>query len=83
MEKLRKHHTRLINETDLSFRRYNINLLPWGEQLLGIKGLRGVGKSTLLLQYIKMQYGISENALYVSLDDLYFTENKLVDLAED
>lgn len=83
MEKLKKIHTRLINETDLGFIRYNIDKLPWEDKLIGIKGARGVGKTTLFLQYIKREYGLSEKALYVSLDDLYFTEHKLVDLAED
>jgi len=83
MEKLKKIHTRLINETDLGFIRYNIDELPWEDKLIGIKGARGVGKTTLFLQYIKREYGLSEKALYVSLDDLYFTEHKLVDLAED
>lgn len=83
MDILRKYHNRLINDTDLSHYRYNMDSLPWSEKLLGIKGLRGVGKTTLLLQFIKKQYGLSDKALYVSLDDLYFTENKLIDLVED
>ncbi len=83
MDKLRKYHNRLINDTDLSNYRYNMDSLPWSEKLLGIKGLRGIGKTTLLLQFIKKQYGLSDKALYVSLDDLYFTENKLIDLVED
>lgn len=83
MEKLRKYHTQLVERTSLDNFRYLINKLPWQERLIGIKGLRGVGKTTLLLQYIRKKYGLDEKALYISLDDLYFTENNLVDLAED
>lgn len=83
METLRRYHNILIEETEDLFTRYLITKLPWDEQLIGIKGLRGVGKTTLILQYIKSHYGFSEKALYISLDDLYFTQNNIVDLAED
>lgn len=83
MRNLRKRHIGLIEDTDLSFQRYLIDKLPWEQRLLGIKGSRGVGKTTMLLQYIKQNYALSDEALYISLDDLYFTENKLIDLAED
>ncbi|PCJ00916.1 MAG: AAA family ATPase [Flavobacteriales bacterium] len=82
MEKLIKRHLNLIKNTSLSFQRYLINDLPWEEQLVGIKGSRGVGKTTLLLQYIKKNYNTSDKALYISLDDLYFFENKLIDFVE-
>lgn len=83
MESLRRYHNILVAEIQQDFSRFLLKKLPWEEQLLGIKGLRGVGKSTLMLQYIKSQYGLSEKALYISLDDLYFTQNNIVDLAED
>lgn len=83
MESLRRYHNLLIEQSELQFKRYLFDQVPWNEQLLGIKGLRGVGKTTLMLQYIKSQYGLSEKALYISLDDLYFTQNNIVDLAED
>ncbi len=82
MKKLRKRHIGLIDDTNLSFQRYLINKLPWNERLIGIKGSRGVGKTTMLLQFIKQEYGLSSKALYISLDDLYFAENKLIDLVE-
>lgn len=83
MKTLRRYHNILIEETEFEFSRYLLEELPWDEQLLGIKGLRGVGKTTIMLQYIKSKYGFSEKALYISLDDLYFTQNNIVDLAED
>ena len=83
MEQLRKRHISLITETSLDFTRYIYYQLPWNERLIGVKGSRGIGKTTLLLQYIKQNYGFSDKALYVSLDNLYFTENKLIDFVDD
>jgi predicted AAA+ superfamily ATPase len=83
MNDIRKRHIALINDISADFQRDYINQFPWNEQLIGIKGSRGVGKTTLLLQYIKKTYGLDSQALYISLDDLYFSENKLIDLADD
>jgi len=76
-------HVNLISQTDLGFERYLLRSLPWEQRLLGVKGARGVGKTTLFLQYIKKTYGISPKALYVSLDNLYFSAHTLSDLVED
>ena len=76
-------HVNLISQTDMGFERYLLHSLPWEQRLLGVKGARGVGKTTLFLQYIKKTYGISPQALYVSLDNLYFSAHTLSDLVED
>jgi len=55
--------------------------IDWSQRMIGIKGARGVGKTTLLLQYLRKDFGIGEKAIYVSADNLYFSENKLYDLA--
>jgi len=83
MDKLKKKSNRIIEQTTLDFQRSLITELPWNERLVGIKGSRGVGKTTMLLQYIKQEYGISTQAMYISLDDFYFTGNTLVDFAEE
>lgn len=83
MGKLRDRHISLINNTKLDFERYLLHELPWNERLVGIKGSRGVGKTTLILQYIKKKYDLSEKALYISLDDIYFAENTIVDFVDD
>ncbi len=83
MEILREKHNTYLKNTTLDFTRNIISELPWAEQLIGIKGSRGVGKTTLLLQYIKINYGLSIDALYVSLDDIVFTELKLVDVVDE
>jgi len=56
--------------------------IDWSNRFIGIKGSRGVGKTTLILQYIKQNFAPDNSVLYVSLDDLYFTENRLYDLAD-
>jgi len=83
MKKLIENHLRLIENTSVDFQRYLIDKLPWGERLVGIKGSRGVGKTTLLLQYIKLNYGLSTNAIYISLDNLYFYDNTLTDFVDE
>jgi predicted AAA+ superfamily ATPase len=60
-----------------------INQVDWKNRFIGIKGSRGVGKTTLVLQYIKQNYKPDKHVLYVSLDDLYFAENKLYSMAEE
>lgn len=59
------------------------NLIEWNDRLIGIKGARGVGKTTLLMQKLKEMNLPPEKALYVSLDDLWFSKNRLIDLARD
>ncbi len=79
MEQLYNEHRIFLENIDLGFKRHFINSLPWNERLLGIQGFRGVGKTTLILQYIKEIYGDSDKALYVSLDNIYFSNTNLVD----
>ena len=83
MQELIKRHTALVENTETHFQRSMISRLPWNERLLGIKGSRGVGKTTLLLQYIKNNYKTNDEVLYVSLDDPYFFNNSLLELADD
>lgn len=59
---------------------HNIN---WNKQLISIRGSRGVGKTTLMLQYIKLHYAPgSKEVLYCSLDSFYFTQHSILELAE-
>jgi predicted AAA+ superfamily ATPase len=52
----------------------------WNDRLFAIVGARGAGKTTMMLQYIKLHLDVKK-ALYVSLDDLFFSNNRLVDVA--
>ncbi|MBK8392101.1 MAG: hypothetical protein IPL23_23805 [Saprospiraceae bacterium] len=49
---------------------------------LALRAVDGVGKTTMLLQYIKEHYHLDTKALFLALDDLYFTENDLIDLSK-
>ena len=83
MEKLRLRSNQRIERTSMTYERDELKNIDWQVRLLGIKGARGIGKTTLLLQYIKQTHGFSEQAIYLSLDDIYFTENKLIDFVEN
>ncbi|MDP2692349.1 MAG: AAA family ATPase [bacterium] len=70
---------RLIANVTLDFKRFLFHAVKWDNRLIGIKGARGTGKTTLLLQWIKEQNLAVEKAAYFSLDDLYFSANSLKD----
>ncbi len=72
----------LLQNTNTDFKRYLYHEVPWDTRMIGIIGPRGVGKTTMILQYIS-EHLDSKRALYVSADDLYFSDNKLLDLADD
>lgn len=82
MELLFQLNDQLLSLTSTEFVRSIMEDIPWDERLVSIRGSRGVGKTTLLLQYQKLHYGINNRkALYVSLEGAYFTRNSLVDFA--
>jgi predicted AAA+ superfamily ATPase len=76
-------HTKAISQLNTRFRNSLLDQIQWNERLVGIKGARGVGKTTLMLQHIKEVYGIDRSCLYVNLDDIAFPYESLVQLAEE
>lgn len=82
MDTLFKTYGRLLADTDLSFTRYLYNKINWDNRLIVIKGAKGVGKTTMLLQHIKRNFQQVEKALYVSLDNMWFANHTLLELAE-
>ncbi len=72
----------MLSETPMGFHRYMYDRIDWNDRLIGLKGPRGVGKTTLLLQRAKEALD-RNSTLLVNADDLYFTSNTLVDLADD
>lgn len=82
MEKLFEKSYQKLMRVPMQFKRYLSEQIEWNSQLIGIKGARGAGKTTLILQYVKQYLPSNNQTLYVSLDDLHFTENTLVDLAD-
>ncbi|MDE6654471.1 MAG: AAA family ATPase [Muribaculaceae bacterium] len=81
MENLFKTSRRLVSAIDTSIHRYLYRIVNWDDRLIMIKGARGVGKTTMLLQRIKETFGTSRKALYASCDNLWFADNKIIDLA--
>ncbi len=81
MNRLTDAHRKKLQITNTTFIRGDMERIPWGERLIGIKGARGTGKTTLLLQHAKLHLP-KDTCLYVSLDNIWFSENKLVDLAD-
>jgi predicted AAA+ superfamily ATPase len=81
MDRLFQHFNQLIAQVDTSFIRYAYHSINWQNRLLGLIGPRGVGKTTLVLQYIKSNLNIPET-LYVTAEDFYFANNRLTDLAD-
>lgn len=72
-----------ISQVKMDIIREIINDINWTSQLVAIKGSRGVGKTTLMRQYIRQTYGITAGkALYCVVDSIYFTTHTLLELAE-
>lgn len=83
MEKLFQFSASRIDSVDTSFNRYLWNKIKWDNRLIAITGARGVGKTTLLLQYIRENLNERpDEVIYVNMDDLYFSKNTLVDFAD-
>ncbi len=80
MDKLILKSNQKTAKTSLNFKRYLFNQIDWSERLSIILGHRGVGKTTLMLQAIQ-QFG-SETSIYLSLDAIYFEENRLSELVD-
>jgi hypothetical protein len=73
---------RLIESTSTEKIRYLFDQIDWDQRLVGILGARGTGKTTLMLQYLKLNYGASYQAIYASLDRLFLSNFSLYELAE-
>jgi len=74
---------RKIAAVRLDFVRCTMQEINWESRLIGVRGARGVGKTTLMLQYIKRNLLIDGSTLYVSLDNLWFAEHKLINLTDE
>ena len=73
---------RKLAATDLKFKRYLHGQINWDVRLLGIKGARGVGKTTMLLQHIKETAGNLDEVFYVSMDNMWFQTHSILELVE-
>lgn len=83
MEALFVKHDRLIANTSTEIVRDMMNKVNWSSRLLSIQGAKGVGKSTLLKQFVKLNYKSGDRkVLYCSADTIDMSRKTLVDLAD-
>jgi predicted AAA+ superfamily ATPase len=81
METLLEAHNRQISQLEIRFGR-DLNI-DWNDRLIGLTGARGVGKTTFLLTHIKEYLNNSPHVLYASMDDFYFSQSSLLQLADE
>jgi uncharacterized protein len=82
MERLYAKYQQKMAHVSTKFIRDAYHEIDWSGRLIGLRGARGVGKTTLLLQHSKLNLPQDERTLYVSLDNIWFSENKLVDFVD-
>jgi predicted AAA+ superfamily ATPase len=80
LDRLFAFQANVLKPVNRTFTRFLFDDIRWKQRMLGIRGLRGTGKTTMLLQYLK--YNLREQGLYVSADHPWFYDNPLFDLAE-
>ena len=84
MNRLFERHDAYLIDVPMDFVRDIINEIDWNLRLIVIKGAKGVGKSTLMLQYIKRNFAADDrHVLYCSADTNYFTTHTLTEVADN
>ena len=83
MERLVNIYLRLLQETDAKMFRYLYKSIDWDERCIAIIGAKGVGKTTMLLQHIKTTFANKDEALFASLDNTWFANHTIFDLADE
>lgn len=82
MEAFFRTHTYLVEHTNAPVRRILMDEINWNDRMIGIKGTRGVGKTTFLLQYAKEHFDIQDRqCLYVNMNNFYFQGRGIADFA--
>lgn len=82
MEEFFRTHTYLVEHTNAAVRRTLMDEINWNDRLIGIKGTRGIGKTTFLLQYAKENFDVNDkNCLYVNMNNFYFQGRGIADFA--
>ena len=82
MESFYRTHAYLVEHTNAPVRRDLMDEIDWSDRLIGIKGTRGVGKTTFLLQYAKEKFGTDRSCLFINMNNFYFSGHTIVDFAD-
>ena len=83
MENFFEAHKVLVEASSDLINRELYSEIDWSHRLVGVKGFRGVGKTTFLLDYIRKNYGNSRDCLYVNLNDFYFAKRRIFSFADE
>lgn len=81
MNALYEYQQLILSQINTSFLRYKYYELDWNRRVFGIVGPRGVGKTTMVLQYIKQNLSL-QDSLYITLDHIYFSTHTLINVAD-
>ena len=83
METFYRTHSYLVEHTNAPVRRDLMDEIDWNDRLIGIKGTRGVGQTTFLLQYAKEKFGTDHSCLFINMNNFYFSKYTLVEFAAE
>ena len=83
MESFYRTHAYLVEHTNAPVRRDLMDEINWNDRLIGIKGSRGVGKTTFLLQYAKEKFGADRSCLFINMNNFYFSGYSIVEFARE
>lgn len=83
METFYRTHSYLVEHTNAPVRRDLMDEIDWNDRLIGIKGTRGVGKTTFLLQYAKEKFGTDHSCLFINMNNFHFSKYTLVEFAAE
>ena len=83
MEAFYRTHAYLVEHTNAPVRRDLMDEIDWNDRLIGIKGTRGVGKTTFLLQYAKEKFGTARSCLFINMNNFYFSGHGIVEFAAE
>ncbi len=84
MEAFFRTHTYLVEHVNAPVRRLLMDEINWDDRMIGIKGPRGVGKTTFLLQYAKENFGTRDRkCLYVNMNNFFFQGHGIADFAHE
>jgi len=81
MEQFFRTHDYLVEHLQAAVRRDLMDEIDWSSRMIGIKGTRGVGKTTFLLQYAKEKFGRDRSCLYINMNNFYFQGHGIAEFA--